>query len=366
MRSRSGHNKVFRLVSGLTLGVLLLVSPGLLQAASLNDLLNQKRRLEQETKELKEEAGETRSDIRSLQSAVAFLDSSIDALSGDIRSTEQQIAETNTAIQVKEQELVQKKGEQDESIRIIYELEATNSMIESLLGNEDLSEATNRVEYIDALQARVAEMMTAIGEVKAGLETKRNELESLQAQLSEEKQQLEARQAQKARLLRSETTELSKINRQLDADRVKIANIEAQIAAQVAALWRQRGTIAGTGQRVAAGTPIGRLGSTGYSTGPHVHFECLRGGTPVNPRGCMPPLVWPLSNFSVSQEFGRPNWNAAYDWHTGIDLVAPYGTLVTAACSGEIIMHQWYGGYGNAVVIACDNGWWTLYGHMIN
>jgi murein DD-endopeptidase MepM/ murein hydrolase activator NlpD len=37
------------------------------------------------------------------------------------------------------------------------------------------------------------------------------------------------------------------------------------------------------GQRVAAGTAIGRVGSTGRSTGPHLHYETRRDGEAVNP-----------------------------------------------------------------------------------
>lgn len=37
------------------------------------------------------------------------------------------------------------------------------------------------------------------------------------------------------------------------------------------------------GTKVEAGTPIGRVGSTGRSTGPHLHYETLRGGQAVNP-----------------------------------------------------------------------------------
>lgn len=37
------------------------------------------------------------------------------------------------------------------------------------------------------------------------------------------------------------------------------------------------------GQWVAIGQVLGRVGSTGYSTGPHLHFEILRDGHPINP-----------------------------------------------------------------------------------
>lgn len=41
------------------------------------------------------------------------------------------------------------------------------------------------------------------------------------------------------------------------------------------------------GQQVKPDEVIGRVGSTGFSTGPHLHFEVRRGGTQINPAKIM-------------------------------------------------------------------------------
>lgn len=49
-----------------------------------------------------------------------------------------------------------------------------------------------------------------------------------------------------------------------------------------------------TGRRVAQGQKVGYVGSTGLSTGPHLHFELVRQGGWVNPLRIIPPRAEPV------------------------------------------------------------------------
>jgi murein DD-endopeptidase MepM/ murein hydrolase activator NlpD len=74
---------------------------------------------------------------------------------------------------------------------------------------------------------------------------------------------------------------------------------------------------------------------------------------------------WPVTG-TITSPFGwRSNpFGGGPEFHQGLDIAAPTGTAVTAAASGTVIMAQWYGGYGNYILIDHGGGYSTGYGHL--
>lgn len=77
-------------------------------------------------------------------------------------------------------------------------------------------------------------------------------------------------------------------------------------------------------------------------------------------------LEWPVEGrYYVSSDYvGRisPVGNG-YEFHTGIDIPAPFGYEISAAEDGVVTTAGWINGYGNTVIINHGGGVSTLYGH---
>lgn len=76
------------------------------------------------------------------------------------------------------------------------------------------------------------------------------------------------------------------------------------------------------------------------------------------------PTAWPVSG-TISAGYGyriHPVYKKRM-FHEGIDISAPYGTSIKATADGTVKLAEYYGGYGNCVIIDHGYGISTLYGH---
>ncbi|MCY3567636.1 MAG: peptidoglycan DD-metalloendopeptidase family protein [Chloroflexi bacterium] len=76
-----------------------------------------------------------------------------------------------------------------------------------------------------------------------------------------------------------------------------------------------------------------------------------------------PTFVWPLGPDGISDPFGTPRANA-FGYHTGVDFVAPMGTIVGATAGGQVTVATWDPSYGNWVEISHGGGYRSRYAHL--
>lgn len=78
------------------------------------------------------------------------------------------------------------------------------------------------------------------------------------------------------------------------------------------------------------------------------------------------PSIWPVKGALDSGFGGRRNpfGGSSYEYHEGQDIEAAFGTPVSAAANGKVIVAGWQNGYGQVVYIDHGGGLTTRYGHL--
>lgn len=87
-----------------------------------------------------------------------------------------------------------------------------------------------------------------------------------------------------------------------------------------------------------------------------------KGVTPRPKTASYGSYIWPLSG-KVTSTTGNRNLLGSANYHSGLDIAAPYGTNVKASDGGLVTFAGWNGSYGNLVIITHDNGTQTYYAH---
>jgi murein DD-endopeptidase MepM/ murein hydrolase activator NlpD len=281
-----------------------------------------------------------------------------------------QLAQTNTAIDGVNDHLATLQTQQDSTLRRIdwntVQLDAARrslqlhdtllkrrlvdiyefgnlSYVNALIAARSFSEFVERWEDLRLLIAANQHAVRARKAAEARVAAVQADLERTRLQLEQEQQAQEEARSQLGSLAdeRRNLVELAAVRRRSVA--TQVAQMEDLSAAEEAALEaliveRERALAA---QQRAAGIAGGAQSSSGGM------------------------FSWPVTG-TITSPFGwRSNpFGGAPEFHQGLDIAAPTGTTVTAAAGGTVIMAQWYGGYGNYILIDHGGGYSTGYGHL--
>jgi len=326
------------------------------------------------------EAAEVKNQINYIESEISTTEKALDQTESTIDQTENKIIEIKEKIKVEEDNLAWEKEKMGKLISSWY-MEGEDGLLTAILSSDSISTMVDKQQYYDAVKQQVQGSIDKVEDLKKLLSAQEAEQElqlqglaDLQKGQAAQKENLESRNWAKRRLLtdtQNMITELKEEQKTAESKERAAINAISQI---IASRYQSWGKAKGQGQRVAPGDVVGTMGSTGNSTGAHLHFEVrTAGNVTVNPRNYLgTTFVWPTISTRVTQEYGWTDYarSGAYggNIHTGIDIGARTpgvsGDPIFAAGPGEVVFKQWYGGYGYAVVILHDNGMITLYGHL--
>ena len=222
---------------------------------------------------------------------------------------------------------------------------------ELLTAMDDVGEIMQRDRELEDNYIRARENTE---QLKAEYEDYRTEISGKQAALRAEQIKLE-QEIDEANALLSGLYE-DYANRQAEIEEIAamedattealnalVAKLEAERAAEEAAAAAAAAAASGGGDSGGGG---GGGGAAAYSTG----F-----------------FIFPVASYTyISSRFGErihPITGERKN-HNGMDIAANMGTAVYAADGGRVVLAEWYGGYGNCIMIEHANGYKTLYGHL--
>ena len=346
---------------GLLIGVGVLLAPRVF-AQSFQDQISsidaQISQYEQEINRLKAE-GDT------LQNKLSLITAEKNQLQAEIDKNEQHKQQLQLIITANEQKLERQKHTLNKTVAQIY-AEGDKPAIVVLAGSKNIGQYVSEQEVRNTVRDQMKDAMDQVKKLKTELARQQKDVEAVIAQQVGQREQIAAKEAEQAQVLAETRGSEAAYGNMVGSLREQRAAAEAALAASLArAAYKD---VAPSGY-VSAGAVVGHVGSTGMSTGPHLHLEARSGGSIVNPMSYVQTAPVDMPPGWVSQSF----WNADPMYisghHPGVDYAAPTGTPIYAVSSGmmwrgssESLLGTW--AYGNVAIVEMNNGVRLIYAHM--
>lgn len=344
----------------------------------------------------------------SMASQVVYLSTKIELTRSKIELTkekivkiEKEIEEISSKIERLEDSLTKITGVLINRVVATYKY-GEMSFFNLFLTSQRFSDFINRYKYIQSAQAHDRKLLFQLQNSKENFKDQKQLREEKKKELDQARKQLEKEQA---------TFALQKKEKELFLETTR--NSESRYRQELAAAQREAEGIqraasilssAGVAKRVSRGETVGIMGSTGFSTGPHLHFAVynlkeaelnkfnfnsgyenpfgvlVSRQLPFEPTSCDDSSAnqkqtrtvgsgsweWPMASPTVSQCFGHTPWSWRYQTgiHNGLDLYDDGNTMIKAVEAGNAYTYRGGQSAGNGVFIFHDNGKMTLYWHL--
>ncbi len=290
-----------------------------------------------------------------VQQQIATVQAQIDALDTQIAEHQRREVQLQTRID-------NEKAQLQQLARAVYE--SPGSVLVVLAESKSLGDLFTRVADLDVAGTRAEQLKRELAMNLHTLQVERQQEEEARNEQLKLRGSLQTQLAQLVALQQQQEKSMSDLEVKIEQTRYEMAILQrqsTQLAQAVTDMLQQQqdAIIAAAMQAVWTQLQLwlqsNNVGQIQTSAGHSTKYR----------------FIWPEPNAQISQGFGpttfwfEPPYGTYPHFHTGIDMVEPFGSPVYAADDGVVALVGSSGsGYGNYVVIAHAGGFDTLYGHL--
>lgn len=313
-----------------------------------------------EKEELENKLKNTQAALNDLESLKGDAEAYIKKMDGYMENLTNHIYELEQQAQEKQNEITAKQAEIDDMQRQIDEQYASMklriqymyengevSYLSMFFESQDMSDFLNRAEYLTEITEYDRNMLDKLKDAKDSLNIAKANLDNELAQLNE--------------LLKETEEERAAADVLVQAKEQELATTNSDIISKEEAIKRQKEDIAAAEALIKELEEIERKRKEEEE---RRRLEQLQQQQVTYTGGSM---MWPLPGKTyISSYFGNraDPFTGLTAYHSGIDIPAPTGTEIHAACGGEIAWAYYSSSAGNWVGIDHGNGLYTIYMHM--
>ncbi|MBE3090117.1 MAG: peptidoglycan DD-metalloendopeptidase family protein [Actinobacteria bacterium] len=318
-----------------------ITSPKFAYAQSYEDELEQTQQKIKETQEKRKEVEKQEqqyiNQVEEVEGQLRNALSELDNLNTKLSEAKSEVDKATIEMVLKEEELKRIEEDLKEKIKILNDRVAAiykngnSNVLEILLKAEDFLDFISKLKLMNLFAEQDTQNILEVKEKKTatiGIKKSIIDLREEQKEYEDKVKQLVVKAEQKAREIDGIYNEKKNLLSGTTANKNALIQMEKQLKIQEAEVTRI-------------------LESYKYGSAPSGKF------------------AWPVTG-RVQSGFGN-RYHPIFGYnrfHSGIDIVASYGTLVKAADGGQVVQAGYFGGYGYSVMLYHGGGFATLYAHL--
>lgn len=354
-------------------------------AATISELEAKQAELEAKQAEYQEKLNKSNSAVSEKQEEVDALVGQVESVTAEIQVCYQKIsiydkniAEKQKAIDAANLEIDNNMNTLRQRIKTIY-ISGDVSALEIVMGAKDFTDFLDKLQLVQYVSDHDAELINGIKKKLNTISEEKKALETDKASLEEEHTTLTSKQDELTKLLEENKETLASLQSDANDAQMQLSLSEEELSglsSEIQEYYRKQREAMATQQASSTSSSDDEEeisysddssgGGSSYSNDAPSHIDSGDGWT------------WPIPGcYTITGGFGE---GRSYESHGGTDIAASIGTPIYAANSGTVVgssndcTHSSAGvggcnhggGYGNHVWILHDNGYETIYGHMIN